>query len=1488
MEKTRDDLPMPVQATDLSLQHGSDSGELLHNDNTSNENTNHGSELAPPGQKIHASSDESSRQSSLMISIFDNEPPNFVSSRRNKRRRAATDGAHIRNKVLKHRDNGAQSDINEENSDINSNLDVEDNNDNNDGALPSILKQRSGHHLYTFEEYKDNTSKHVSQQSIHEIEIDFGITKAETERVGIRDKIISPKEEDEFVPPGALRKRGGSSSTVDSQMTDESDRSLKPLSLSAVNSAPIANSPRGGSGRDTGKFKTKPRLIAHDTQDSAGGASVYSDISSVDDNYNADTGYNTPNRLSSPYASKWDLTSVISDFEEADKYLEMAKDGEKTPDGTGNKSKQKKIRVTCNNCYKWRQRCNKLEISLESIKKRTENLSHAINHTQDNSLNVQRNYDELKQEYDRLSNKCNDLTQELNQVKENAGDKLLNTKQNLENEMKLLNKNYQNTLKLKNEIESKYDQLLQTNKKLTLDYTQLEDKISQLQSTNERLSKDNNEKDEAFALKQQEMRKECSELQTQFDAVKQDFQTYFHDGEKTRKELNGKIDELESQNSLVQSELSDLKNEKQMLEESMAKLKETNAKLMSQIEESKEKLHNETIMKDEIDRLKEKLTISNDKSEQLHKQILQKENAFEQVVNSIADLEKRIEIPNSNNINQPAAKVPRIEVTDTSKNDVNSDSKEDNSEKPETNKNDKTKKSQTEMKEESNEMNDIIQLKASLQRSISAFETAQNSMSRSSSLVDDSEDVAKLKEKCNKYQDLSAKQQSEIRSLKQHISERGNEMTQLHSEIEKLNNKVHELTLSANKKQNDLVNSRIEKASLQERIAQLNTVNDKKREQIDKLIGNLEKKTVKIENLEQSKMSFENHKNKIGKELVETKELLVKSENELKSLNAWKTDTTNDLERFKTKIAKLNKENEKLMDENSELKDQLSDATTNVHKIKTKLGKSKDRKKNDREEIEVLQTKLDSCIKERNALEKKNTRLKTRVNNLRSENKSLQESINLLESTVDDAQALMTAKERRLKNLSSKANKLELQSRKHNRHLTSMRNLELDAVQKKHSKLMSVKQSKAQLVKENADLMKENEDLTKNLKETQTKNKDLHAKFKLQASKLKSQISKHIAENNSILAEKLAIEDECDAMRDTNNNLTNTLNDLDKKYRILDAKYREYKQLHRLNLQSFAGTTDNLSVSTRGNGDDDMDDDKHDDIGNTNNDNNELITTMERLINIERFFETVELENDEFYVMIEKCRNFYLNTRRLSDKLIMQLIEGSNRSVNILHRLKIKYFTLLSQLSKIHEKYENMEKVRKNELSRRINNLSLESLSEHPLMQMSGGISSGNQKLSLSRRSSRATSVATTPQLSYVVTQTGGGKSRNIPAKYNGGMLYIRDKERNIANNIILAYFELQQEMNGCHEIGLRELNVLLDEYRKPLDMSIYAINDESEQESIKWQQLCQEFEINWDIMTSDPTNVESQYTQELKDTQTEFKKVLYMSLFFLHVFSGG
>ena len=100
-------------------------------------------------------------------------------------------------------------------------------------------------------------------------------------------------------------------------------------------------------------------------------------------------------------------------------------------------------------------------------------------------------------------------------------------------------------------------------------------------------------------------------------------------------------------------------------------------------------------------------------------------------------------------------------------------------------------------------------------------------------------------------------------------------------------------------------------------------------------------------------------------------------------------------------------------------------------------------------------------------------------------------------------------------------------------------------------------------------------------------------------------------------------------------------------------------------------------------------------------------------------------------------------------------------------------------------------------------------------------------------------------------------------------------------NVISSAYEELQDELNQHTEEAVRDIDNLIDEYQQPLDLSIYVINDEDEKAQIEWEQLCNEFSINWSTIDNDPSE-ESNYTIDLNDNKAAFEKVCVLCMYML------
>merc|ERR1712228_159457 len=352
-------------------------------------------------------------------------------------------------------------------------------------------------------------------------------------------------------------------------------------------------------------------------------------------------------------------------------------------------------------------------------------------------------------------------------------------------------------------------------------------------------------------------------------------------------------------------------------------------------------------------------------------------------------------------------------------------------------------------------------------------------------------------------------------------------------------------------------------------------------------------------------------------------------------------------------------ENDKLMDRNWELNEKLNKCVAKMDEYKNTLDSIQQRDEDKKEEFGVISDKLQKAETERDTQLKKNVRLNNRIKSLQQENNGLQDSIHHLENIIDNTYGDMTDKERRLAHLRRKNNENELslnkiknRMKKSNRQMNSYRQLELDSVSKTHRKM----DQKLDMVrKSNMQLKDENDELTHSLTETKREVNDLKSqlkdkrmKYKSAVSKYESDISQMIAKNNKILSDKLEQEDKLEQYKEEKNKLTEKLDDILTKYEKVCDDFQNYK------------------VKAIQNG-------------------------ISHDVQARQYLIELDIKNDELFQFINRCRNIFINTNKLTPKLIMQLIESCHRSLISFHQSKAKFAHFIEKCDNVHRVFEDLQ-----------------------------------------------------------------------------------------------------------------------------------------------------------------------------------------------------
>eukprot|EP01083_Nonionella_stella_P292966 996400_1 len=360
--------------------------------------------------------------------------------------------------------------------------------------------------------------------------------------------------------------------------------------------------------------------------------------------------------------------------------------------------------------------------------------------------------------------------------------------------------------------------------------------------------------------------------------------------------------------------------------------------------------------------------------------------------------------------------------------------------------------------------------------------------------------------------------------------------------------------------------------------------------------------------------------------------------------------TEEELASREEQLAQSNEENDRMMDQNYELNEKLNCHISQMDAYRQRLCAVKSAEDEYNEKVQILSGKLDAAVTRRDAQLKKNVRLKNQVKSLRHENAGLRDSIHHLESVIDDTYGLAEDKERKLSHLKRKNNENELhldnlkkRMKKHERQQTSYRQIEVDQISKSHrkmdKKMSNLRKSNTKLQNEKDELNDAIKELKRHITDAQSELTETRRKFKSSVSTCEANISQMTAHNNKIMSQQMNLSAQLDTTEEENTKLRQQMDGL-------QAKYDEMESMKHIEIRFRA----------------------------------------HKLKMIE-----MDIHNDTIYQLMRRCRNIFVNTNRLSPKLMMQLIESCHRSCVMFYQMRHKFARFLTKCQVIHQQFNNVQ-----------------------------------------------------------------------------------------------------------------------------------------------------------------------------------------------------
>ena len=458
------------------------------------------------------------------------------------------------------------------------------------------------------------------------------------------------------------------------------------------------------------------------------------------------------------------------------------------------------------------------------------------------------------------------------------------------------------------------------------------------------------------------------------------------------------------------------------------------------------------------------------------------------------------------------------------------------------------------------------------------------------------------------------------------------------AELNVWKDKYAELKISATERAKEIAYKDIELEALQDKIIHLQEIIEEDNNCIERLQQDLDISHQSYLRMYQQEVVL---KKQHQRELIELKKLLNDAKDETATLLAenerlkeWKRNFEKEQRKKEKLHTKQLKFNEELMNEIFDLNNEVKQLTDINIEMKSKFEGLIVETSTTMDEYKTNKNKLRNAKKTLKEEKQQNTRLKNKVRSLNNEVMGLNETISNLENLFSEHSHLLRSKNRRIKHLGKQTqeqeqniSRLNSKLKKQNRHIKGF----LEAEEESFKKSYSAKDKRLDMLRERnmklVSTVEENDkkiiELQVLIKDTKIKLKDEITTHRMDNKKLKLEISKLKADNHRIISSIQEIQYERDEFLKKNNELLN-----------------EIKSEKSQNKKLISGIKDTI---------------------------NSINYIENKYLDILTFLDSMDMKEDNLYKFVDRCRNTFINTDKLTNKLIAQLIEGCDRAICVYH-----------------------------------------------------------------------------------------------------------------------------------------------------------------------------------------------------------------------------
>ena len=371
-----------------------------------------------------------------------------------------------------------------------------------------------------------------------------------------------------------------------------------------------------------------------------------------------------------------------------------------------------------------------------------------------------------------------------------------------------------------------------------------------------------------------------------------------------------------------------------------------------------------------------------------------------------------------------------------------------------------------------------------------------------------------------------------------------------------------------------------------------------------------------------------------------------------------------------------------------------------------------------------------------------------------------------------------------------------------------------------------------ELQKSNEELLSQVNSLKVQFSEMESTVEDHDRAHKTKALQYQSDISRLKANNNQIVSSKLALETELEHANDTVNTLRTQLEKLQKSSDEMKEKLQDYKALEiRAKLAEHPG--DRLMKL-------DMQSD-----ANWYESESTACFILSHFLWIDGFVFVV-IYCRQF---VGRCRNIFINTNKLTPKLIMQLIESTSRCISVFHQSKSRFAHCIHQNEMLSEKFSNLQ-----------DNI-LERYNQYP-PRMAATPSLTNSHSKMTRQKSRKRALTNEKSNKRRVKIAGNGHHCVEVPHIRKPTIITKQQPHHHG-----AYEELYVIAKRVVTDAQHDMRDIADAYQQPFDYSMYNVSDSNTSDDDRV--LDGEVPVlDWDQLAVDPSMHRYEAEESIRDQE--------------------